>query len=57
MVAWKLFVTFVLALGLGLAVGWWLRENKAVEDCIAADGKWLPVAGHCSGSPWDEAET
>lgn len=54
---WKLFVVFVLALALGIAIGWALRESKAMQDCVSAEGKWLPKSGHCSGSPFGEAES
>jgi hypothetical protein len=53
---WKLFIAFVVALGLGIAVGWLLREDKAVKDCVGAEGKWLPGAGHCSGSRYGEMQ-
>ena len=39
----------VAILALGLAAGWWVREQLAIDACLDKGGQWSP-AGVCYGA-------
>jgi hypothetical protein len=37
---WKFAIVAVVALGIGLTIGWWLRERSAMNTCFDMGGQW-----------------
>ena len=52
----KMLIVALIALAIGLAAGWMLREHKAINDCLRSEGKWLPRSAVCSGSPYGDMQ-
>ena len=46
----KFISLLVIALIGGALLGWWLREQRDIDACLDAGGRWETPGGYCVGA-------
>jgi len=52
----KFISLLVVALIAGAFLGWWLREQRDIDACLDAGGRWETPGGYCLGAKFGSPE-